>query len=78
MTNDDIIKSRVFNEEVLCMVKEVNCPWCMEVTLEDKIKIKQYSNDYGPVIERRCTKCGKVLAAYLEHEGNFLPRIRRF
>jgi len=73
-----IIRSLVFNEEASYMVKEVKCPWCGEVILKDRIKVKQYNSDYGPVIERRCDKCGKALAAYLEHEGNFLPRIRRF
>jgi len=33
---------------------------------------------HGNVRERRCSKCGKVLAAYLMEEGDFMPRIRKF
>ena len=57
------------------MVKEVKCPWCNKVTLP---KVSHCKNDYGDVIERRCTKCGKVLAAYLEKEGDFLTDMRTF
>ena len=57
------------------MDKEVNCPWCGEVTLP---KVSHSKSDYGDIIERRCSKCGKVLAAYLEQEGDFLPDMRTF
>ena len=57
------------------MDKEVKCPWCGEVTTP---KVGYSKNDYGDIIERRCPKCGKVLAAYLEQEGDFLPEIRTF
>jgi phage FluMu protein Com len=57
------------------MEKEVKCPWCKEETVP---KVKILKKQYGDVKERRCTKCGKVLAAYLEGEGNFLPKIRTF
>ena len=57
------------------MDKEVKCPWCEEMTLP---KINHVKNDYGNVLERRCHKCGKVLAAYFEQEGDFLPGTRTF
>ena len=57
------------------MGKAVKCAWCGKVTIP---KVSHYKNDYGDIIQRRCSECGKVLAAYLEKEGNFLPRIRTF
>ena len=57
------------------MDKEVKCPWCGEGTVP---KVSRLKCDYGNTIERRCSLCGKVLAAYLEDEGNFLPGIRTF
>lgn len=58
------------------MAKEVKCPWCGEVGIEPKVN--RIKNDYGNVIERRCPKCGKVLAAYLTEEGLFLEKMRTF
>ena len=58
--------------------KEIKCPWCGEVTSVSEVKVEHKSSDYGAVIERKCTKCSKVLAAYLDKEGDFLPRIRTF
>lgn len=43
-----------------------------------EVKMGRRKNDYGTVIERRCPKCSNVLAAYLEGEVDFLPRIRTF
>jgi len=57
------------------MKKEATCPWCNEKTVS-KITVKK--KQHGVVKERRCTECGKVLAAYLQGEGDFLPRIRTF
>ena len=58
------------------MDKEVKCPWCGEMTMP---KVSHLKSDYGHIIaERRCSHCGKVLAAYLEDEGNFLPDVRTF
>ena len=57
------------------MDKEVKCPWCGEGTVP---KVSRLKSDYGNTIERRCSLCGKVLAAYLEEEGNFLTGIRTF
>jgi len=57
------------------MDKEVKCPWCGETTVP---KVSHSKNDYGDITERRCSKCDKVLAAYLEHEGTFLPDVRTF
>jgi len=55
------------------MDKPVKCAWCGEVTVP---KVSHSKNDYGGIIERRCSECGKVLAAYLEQEEDFLPDIR--
>ncbi len=57
------------------MDKQVNCPWCGETT---DPKVSRYKNDYGDIVKRNCSKCGKALAAYLEQEGDFLPEIRTF
>jgi len=57
------------------MGKQVKCAWCGEMTVP---KVEHLKNDYSNIIERRCSKCGRVLAAYVEREGNFLPRIRTF
>jgi len=52
--------------------KEIECPWCGEkVTPEGKILQRKESE----VIERRCDKCGKVIAAYLSSE-TFLDLMR--
>ena len=63
------------SEGVNIMDKEVKCPWCGEVVVPT---VTVFSNKYGSIKERKCSKCGKVLAAYLEHEGDFLPEIRTF
>jgi len=55
--------------------KEIKCPWCGEITMPE---VSHSRNEYGHIIERRCSHCGKVLAAYLEEEGNFIPAIRTF
>jgi len=57
------------------MKKEVTCPWCEKTTRE---KVNKFKNDYGTVIERRCAECDKILASYLEGEGDFMPKIRVF
>jgi len=57
------------------MEKEATCPWCTKKTVP-KITVK--NKQCGVLKERRCSECGKVLAAYLEGEGDFLPRIRTF
>ncbi|HEX74959.1 MAG TPA: hypothetical protein G4O12_00085 [Dehalococcoidia bacterium] len=57
------------------MQKEVKCPWCGQMVVPG---VSHSKNDYGDIVERRCSKCGKVLAAYLEEEGDFLPDIRTF
>ncbi len=57
------------------MEKQMKCPWCGEITV---LKVRHYQNDYGHIIERRCSECSRVLAAYLEEEGDFLPDIRTF
>ena len=55
--------------------KERTCPWCGETAVPE---VKRRKNAYGEVAERACSKCGKVLAAYLEQEGDFLTKIRSY
>ena len=57
---------------------EIKCPWCDGVIPIAELKVERRKNDYATVIERRCPKCSNVLAAYLDAEGVFLPRIRTF
>ncbi len=57
------------------MEKEVKCPWCKEKTVP---KVNLLKKEFGNVKERRCTECGKAIAAYLEEEGDFLSQIRTF
>jgi phage FluMu protein Com len=54
---------------------EIKCPWCDEVTLP---KVSVLKRQYGDVRERRCSKCHKVLGAYLVEEGDFMGSIRKF
>lgn len=51
------------------------CPWCNEMTASETRLLKKR---WGDVRERRCTGCGKVLAAYLVEEGDFMSKIRAF
>ena len=55
--------------------KDRSCPWCGETAVPE---VKRYKKDYGNVVERICPKCGKILAAYLEKEGDFLTKIRSY
>jgi phage FluMu protein Com len=57
---------------------KVTCAWCGGLIAMPEVKVRRYNNGHGTVIERRCPKCDKVLAAYLEEEGDFLPKIRTF
>jgi hypothetical protein len=57
------------------MEGKVFCPWCEE-KMTPKMRILEKAN--GKVSERRCANCGKVLAAYLIEEGDFMSRIRKF
>ncbi|MFC1993856.1 hypothetical protein ACFLVI_01175 [Chloroflexota bacterium] len=58
--------------------KDVKCAWCGEVIPISEIEVKHQKNDYGNVVERRCPKCNKVLAAYAEDQGDFLSSMRTF
>lgn len=58
--------------------KMVKCPWCEKEFPQSEIAVKSIKYDHGTVIERRCPKCGKVLAAYSDKEKDFLPQIRKF
>lgn len=58
--------------------KDVKCPWCGAVVSASEFKVTQVKKDSAAVVERRCSKCDKILAAYVEGEHDFLPRIRTF
>lgn len=60
---------------IVFVEKEIQCPWCDEIVVPEVSLVKR---ENGEVRERRCSKCGKVLAAYLESEGEFLNKIRTF
>lgn len=55
--------------------KERSCPWCGETMIPE---VKHHKNNYGEVVERACSNCGKILAAYLEEAGDFLMKMRSF
>ncbi|MDY6968119.1 MAG: hypothetical protein SVR08_05625 [Spirochaetota bacterium] len=57
------------------MDKEILCPWCKENATPN---VQLIDRENGKVRERRCTKCGKVLAAYLVGESDFMTRMRTF
>ena len=55
--------------------KERVCPWCGETVVTE---VRHHKKAYGGVIERLCPKCGKVMAVYLEEEGDFLMEMRSY
>lgn len=57
------------------MDMEVKCAWCGEKTTP---VMKVIDKQNGKVKERRCSNCGKILAAYLDGEGDFIKGIRKF
>lgn len=57
------------------MEKEVKCPWCERKTIP---KVSLLKKQFGNVRERRCSECGKILAAYLVEERDFLLKTRTF
>lgn len=57
------------------MEKEVKCPWCGEKVIPE---VNLWRKQYGEVRERKCPRCGNILAAYLEQEGEFLKTMRTF
>jgi phage FluMu protein Com len=57
------------------MEAPVKCPWCEK---EAAPVLKALKKANGSVKERRCTECGKVLAAYLDGEGDFIKEILKF
>ena len=57
------------------MEREVICPWCEKATTPEVIMREK---EHGKVRERRCSECGKVLAAYLADEGSFMRSVRKY
>lgn len=57
------------------MDKKVICPWCEKQIVP---KVSMLEKGHGSVRERRCSECGKVLAAYLVKEGDFMMSVRKY
>lgn len=55
------------------MGKQIKCPWCKELMVP---KLGVLERKIAKVTERRCSKCGKIVAAYLSDE-KFLDGIRK-
>ena len=58
--------------------EKLRCGWCADEVAASDCRERRFNNEYGTVIERRCPRCDKVLAAYLEEEGDFLTDMRNF
>ena len=58
--------------------ERITCGWCGEEIAASECKVRRFRNDYGTLMERRCPKCNKVLAASLEEGGDFLGDMRNF
>jgi hypothetical protein len=51
------------------------CLWCNEESEPEMILLQK---ELRTIRERRCSICGKILAAYLMEEGNFMSDVRKF
>ena len=58
--------------------ERLRCGWCGDEIAAAEAKVTRLRNDYGTVVERKCPRCDKLLAAYLEEEGEFLADMRNF
>ena len=47
------------------MSKEIECPWCGETAIPE---VKTLQRKIAKVVERSCSRCGKVIAAYKSDE----------
>lgn len=57
------------------MDKKVKCPWCEKQTVP---KLRMLDKGLETVRERRCSECGKLLAAYLANEGDLMKSVRKY
>jgi hypothetical protein len=57
------------------MGKEAVCPWCGESVMP---RAGIFHKEHGKVKERKCPKCNKIIAAYLEEKREVLERVRIF
>jgi hypothetical protein len=57
---------------------EVKCPWCGEMMPTGMVNVNHKKTGAGTIVERRCNKCNRILAAYLEEEGEFFSKMRTF
>lgn len=59
-------------------MKDSICVWCSKTISVVQVLERHEKRENGTIFERRCPGCGKVLAAYLEEEGEFFKKIRTF
>jgi hypothetical protein len=55
--------------------EKVKCAWCER---ENIPKTTKERSDYGDIIVRRCSLCGKIMASYLDEKIIILDKVRTF
>lgn len=53
----------------------MKCAWCERENLPKTTKER---SDYGDIIVRRCSLCGKIMASYLDEKIIILDKVRTF
>ena len=54
---------------------ETECPWCQQ-SVTPAVNLSR--SQYGEIAERKCPKCGNILATYLSEQGKMLEKVRSF
>jgi hypothetical protein len=54
---------------------KVKCAWCAKETVPKVLKEK---SEYGNMVIRTCSLCGKILASYLDEKEAILEKVRTF
>ena len=55
--------------------EKVKCAWCEKETAP---KIHKEKSDYGKIAVWTCSRCGKILAIYLDEQKTILEKVRTF
>ena len=55
--------------------KKVKCPWCEK---ENSPEVSKDKSEYGEIVKRTCTECGKIVASYLDEGHPVLEKVRTF
>jgi len=55
--------------------EKVKCAWCEKESIPQTTKER---SDYGDIIVRRCSLCGKIMASYLDEKRKILGEVRIF